>query len=50
MLKNKKAQLGFIEFRFLLIGLIIGIILTLAAVYMANRGIVIPFKMTFVCP
>lgn len=46
---NKKAQLGIIEFKFAVIGLIIGIILTLAVVYMANKGIVIPFKLDFLC-
>lgn len=47
---NKKAQLGMIEFKFLMIGLILGIILTLALIYMANNGIIIPFKIGFVCP
>jgi heme/copper-type cytochrome/quinol oxidase subunit 4 len=47
---NKKAQLGFIETRFFLIGFIIGIILAIAAIYMANNGILIPFKLDFVCP
>ena len=46
---NKKAQLGIIEFKFLMIGLIIGIILTIALIYMANKGILIPFKLGFVC-
>ena len=46
---NKKAQLGIIEFKFAMIGLIIGIILTLGVIYMANNGI-IPFKLGFVCP
>jgi len=32
-----------------MIGLVIGIILTLALVFMANRGIIIPFEMKFVC-
>jgi type III secretory pathway component EscR len=48
-IKNKKSQLGLIEFRFLMIGLIIGIILAVGAIYMANNGILIPFKMSFVC-
>ena len=47
---NKKAQLGIIEFKFLLIGLIIGIILTLAVIYMANHNILIPFRLSFLCP
>ena len=46
---NKKAQLGIIEFKFAVIGIIVGIILTLAVVYMANKGIVIPFKLNFLC-
>lgn len=46
---NKKAQLGIIEFKFTVIGIIAGIILTLAVVYMANKGIVIPFKLDFLC-
>jgi len=47
---NKKAQLGIIEFKFAFLGLILGIILTLTVVYLANKGIFIPFKMSFVCP
>ena len=46
---NKKAQLGIIEFKFAIIGIIIGIILALAVVYMANKGILIPFKLDFLC-
>jgi len=46
---NKKGQLGIIEFKFFFIGLIIGIILTIALVFMANRGFIIPFEMKFVC-
>jgi len=46
---NKKAQLGIIEFKFAMIGITLGIILTLAVVYMANNGILIPFKLGFVC-
>jgi len=50
MFKNKKAQLGILEFKWIIIGIIVGIILTLALVFMANRGILIPFKLSFVCP
>ena len=50
MFKNKKAQLGIIEMKFLLIGLLIGIILAFALIFMANRGILIPFRLSFVCP
>jgi len=46
---NKKAQLGIIEFKYAMIGLILGIILTLAVIFMANNGILIPFKLSFVC-
>ncbi|MBI2651707.1 hypothetical protein HYX01_04505 [Candidatus Woesearchaeota archaeon] len=46
---NKKAQLGFIEFKFLMIGLIIGIILTFVIIYMANHDM-FSFRMSFVCP
>lgn len=50
MFKHKKAQLGILEFKWVIMGIIVGIILTLAVIYMANKGIVIPFKMGFVCP
>ena len=49
MFKNKKAQLGMIEFKFLLIGLIIGIILAVVVILLANKGI-LPFSMDFLCP
>ncbi|MFH1317069.1 MAG: hypothetical protein ABII01_06120 [Candidatus Woesearchaeota archaeon] len=47
---NKKAQLGMIEFKYAVIGFVIGLIVTLAIVYMANKGILIPFKLAFLCP
>ena len=47
---NKKAQLGLLEFKWLAIGLVIGIVITLAFVFMANKGIVIPFRLSFLCP
>ena len=50
LFKSKKSQLGIIEAKFLIMGLIIGIILGIVIVYMANKGIVIPFKLGFVCP
>lgn len=50
MFKSKKAQLGVIEAKFLIIGLVIGLILGIVIVYMANKGILIPFKLGFVCP
>jgi len=50
LLSSKKGQLGVIEMKFALIGLAIGIVLTLAIVFMANKGILIPFKLGFLCP
>ena len=47
---DKKAQLGIIEAKFLGIGILIGIILTIAIIFMANKGIIIPFKLAFLCP
>lgn len=49
-LKFKKAQLGIIEGKFFLMGMVAGIILALVLVFMANKGILIPFKLTFLCP
>lgn len=49
-LASKKAQLGMIELKYWFIGLLVGIILALAAVYMANHGILLPFKLSFLCP
>jgi len=40
---NKKAQLGFIEFKFMILGLVIGLILALILVYLGTKGI-LPFK------
>ncbi len=40
---NKKGQLGPIEFKFFIIGLIIGLIVALVLVYLGTKGI-IPFK------
>ena len=48
-IKFKKAQLGFIEAKFLLVGLVIGIILAIVLILLANKG-VLPFKLTFLCP
>jgi len=45
---NKKAQLGWIETKFFLVGLIIGIIITLVLVYLGAKGI-LPFKIPLVC-
>ena len=46
---SKSAQLGMIEFQYLMIGLVIGLILGIGLVYAANKGM-LPFKLTFVCP
>jgi len=49
MLKSKKGQLGIIEFKFLIIGLVIGLIVAVVLIILANKGI-LPFKLSFVCP
>lgn len=49
MFKNKKAQLGSLEAKFFFYGFILGLILVVALVFMANKGI-LPFKLTFLCP
>jgi len=49
MLKSKKAQLGIIEFKFLMIGLAIGLIAAVVLIVLANKGI-LPFKLSFLCP
>jgi uncharacterized membrane protein len=48
MIMDKKAQLGIIEMKFLLLGLLIGIVLTIVLAYLANHGI-LPFKLSFLC-
>lgn len=40
---NKKAQLGFIEFKFMMLGLVIGLIAGIVLVYLGTKGI-LPFK------
>ncbi len=45
---NKRGQLGWIEFKFFLFGLLGGIIVGLVLVYLGNMG-VIPFKIPVVC-
>lgn len=40
---NKKGQLGPIEFKFFIIGLIIGLVGALVLVYLGTKGI-LPFK------
>ncbi len=44
MVFNKKAQLGMIEFKFFIYGMILGVIVGLALTYMGSSGI-IPFQM-----
>ncbi len=47
---NKKAQLGIIEFKFLMIGLVIGLILGIALVYLSAKGILpLGFLKTMTC-
>jgi len=47
--KSKKGQLGIIEAKFFLFGVLAGIVLALLIVFLANKGIVIPFKLSFLC-
>ncbi len=46
---DKKAQLGFIEMKFALIGFVVGIVLTLLIIILANKTGIIPFKLGFLC-
>ena len=48
MVLNKKAQLGMIEFKFFLYGLIFGVIVGLVLTFLGTAGI-IPFQMPVVC-
>ena len=45
---QKKGQLGIIEGKYFLVGLIIGFILALVLVFLATKGI-LPFKVPLVC-
>jgi hypothetical protein len=45
---SKRGQLGIIEFKFLMIGLLLGIIIALALVWLGTAGI-LPFKIPLVC-
>lgn len=45
---GKKAQLGWIEFKYFLGGLIVGLIITLILVLLGTKGI-LPFKIPLVC-
>ena len=49
LFKSKKGQLGVIEAKFFFIGMLVGIVLALALIFMANKGILIPFKLSFLC-
>lgn len=44
---NKKAQLGIIEFKFAVIGFIIGVIFTIVLIVLSKNG-VLPFKIPFI--
>ena len=47
---SKKGQLGIIELKYFAIGFLIGIVLTMVIVFMANKGVLIPLKLSFLCP
>ena len=48
MVMDKKAQLGIIEFKFFMFGLMFGVVLGLVLVYLGTAS-VIPFQMPLVC-
>ncbi len=50
LLSSKTAQLGWIEMKYWFVGFLIGIIVGLVLTYLANNGILIPFKLGFLCP
>ncbi|MBT4604225.1 hypothetical protein HOC01_01165 [archaeon] len=45
---NKKAQLGMIEFKFFMYGMVLGLIVALVLVLLGSKGI-IPFEIPLVC-
>ncbi|HLD72502.1 MAG TPA: hypothetical protein VJA23_02870 [Candidatus Nanoarchaeia archaeon] len=45
---QKRGQLGIIEFKYFMVGLIIGIVLGLVLVLLGSKGI-IPFQIPLVC-
>ena len=45
---QKRGQLGIIEFKYFIVGLVVGIILGLVLVYLGASGI-LPFKIPMVC-
>ena len=46
---NKKGQLGFIEFKFLMMGLGIGLVLMLLLIFLSNKTTVLPKMFGFLC-
>jgi small basic protein len=49
LFKSIKAQLGIIEMKYFIIGLILGVIVGIVLIYLGNHG-TIPLNMKFVCP
>jgi hypothetical protein len=47
--KEKKAQLGIIEFKYFVVGFLIGLVVALILVFLGQKGI-LPFKIPLVCP
>lgn len=45
---NKRGQLGIIEFKYFMVGLIFGIVIGLVLVVLGTKG-VLPFKIPLVC-
>ena len=48
ILKSKTAQLGWIEFKYFIVGTLLGLVLMAILAYLANHGI-LPFKLSFLC-
>ncbi|KKS74766.1 MAG: hypothetical protein UV48_C0028G0001, partial [Candidatus Azambacteria bacterium GW2011_GWA2_42_9] len=44
----KRGQLGIIEFKYFMVGLLIGLFLSFLGVFLSTKNI-IPFKIPFVC-
>jgi hypothetical protein len=47
--KNKRAQLGLIEFQYFMVGFGVGLVGSLILIFLGTKGI-IPFKIPLVCP
>jgi len=45
---NKRGQLGIIEFKYFMMGILIGIVIALVVIALGTKG-VIAFKVPFVC-